>query len=83
MQIRGADASGQQRQRDRDDHPGLDPLLLTPEQAAAALGVGRTKVFQLIGRGKLESVRIDGCRRVPRVALEAYVTRLREDESTH
>jgi excisionase family DNA binding protein len=52
------------------------PLLYKPEQAAAALGVGRSTVFELIADGSLPSVKIGRSRRVPRTALEAYVARL-------
>lgn len=56
----------------------LEPksLLLTPIEAAVALGVGRTKLYELISSGRLFSVRIDGCRRVPRVAIDAFVAGL-------
>ena len=49
------------------------PLLVTPEQAAASLSLGRTTVYQLIKSGQLHSVRIRGSRRIPVAALEAYV----------
>lgn len=53
------------------------PLLLTPERAAERLEIGRTKVFELIAAGELESVKIGRARRIPAVALAAYVDRLR------
>jgi excisionase family DNA binding protein len=58
--------------------PSAQParLLLTPEEAAAVLSVGRTKVYELIARGQLFSVRIGASRRIPRVALETFVSRL-------
>ncbi len=52
-------------------------VLLTPEQAAASLAIGRTKVFELLRNGELESVRIGSCRRIPSEALQDYVFRLR------
>lgn len=51
-------------------------LLLTPEEAAAVLSVSRTKVYELMARGQLFSVRIGASRRIPRVALETFVSRL-------
>ena len=36
----------------------MDKLLLTPTEAAAALGVGRSKVYELLQCGSLQSVRI-------------------------
>ena len=53
-------------------------LLLTPEQAATSLAIGRTTVYELMRSGALESVRIGASRRVPVIALEEYVERLRE-----
>ncbi|MGH9073571.1 MAG: helix-turn-helix domain-containing protein [Acidimicrobiales bacterium] len=52
-------------------------LLVPIEEAAAALGVGRTKVYELVGRGQLEAVHIGRCCRIPMDALEAYVASLR------
>jgi excisionase family DNA binding protein len=59
----------------------VDRLLLTPEDAADVLGVGRTKLYELLRVGAIESVRIGRARRVPADALHDYVTRLREDAS--
>lgn len=54
-----------------------DKLLLTPVEAAQALGIGRTKVYELMAAGTLASVRIGRCRRVPREALAELVGTLR------
>ncbi len=56
----------------------MDKVLLTAEEAAEALGVGRCKVFDLIRRGALRSVKLDGYRRIPRAALEEFVAELVE-----
>jgi len=59
----------------------LDPdptlLLLTVEEAARRLGIGRTTCFGLLASGELESVRVGSLRRIPAEALSSYVTRLR------
>jgi excisionase family DNA binding protein len=52
-------------------------LLLTVEQAAATLNLGRTLVYQLLMRGDIESVKVGRSRRIPSDALLAYVSRLR------
>jgi excisionase family DNA binding protein len=52
-------------------------LLLTPEEAAVSLGISRSLVYELIGSGRLESVRIGTCRRIPIGALETFVEELR------
>lgn len=51
-------------------------VLLTPEEAAEALGVGRTHLFKLIRTGEIPSVKIGRLRRIPAHALDAYVARL-------
>jgi len=55
----------------------MDKLLLTPTEAASALGVGRSKVYELMQTGQLQSVHIGACRRVPRDALTAFLEQLR------
>jgi excisionase family DNA binding protein len=54
----------------------MDKLLLRAEEVAELIGVGRTKVYELIGSGLIRSVKIGNCRRVPRVALEEFVVAL-------
>jgi excisionase family DNA binding protein len=51
-------------------------LLLTVPEAAEALAISRSKLYELIAAGLIRSVRIDGSRRVPVEALETYVTQL-------
>ena len=58
------------------DTPASDRLLLTPEEAAAALHVGRTTVYALMKAGELHSVHIGRSCRVSRAELERYVRRL-------
>ncbi len=55
----------------------MNKLLLTTDEAADLLGVGRTTVYELLNAGLVESVRIGRARRIPRAALVAYVARLR------
>jgi excisionase family DNA binding protein len=59
------------------DRP-LSPLLLTAEQAAATLAIGRTKIYELLRTGELESIQIGSSRRIPTAALEAYIEGLRQ-----
>jgi len=56
-------------------------LLLTPEEAANRLAICRTRVYELMGSGQLESVRIGSSRRVPTAALVEFVQRLRSGAS--
>lgn len=68
------------RQRPRAGQPIegalVDPLLLTPLQAARMLGIGRSKLYELLAKGQLESVRIGNCRRVPAQALHNFLAEL-------
>ena len=55
---------------------GLKVLLGCPEDAARVLGVGRTKVYELMRSGALRSVRVGGLRRISVAALDEFVARL-------
>lgn len=57
----------------------MEKLLLTPEEAAEVLAVGRSTIYELMGSGRLESVRIGTSRRVRVQALDEFVERLRLD----
>ena len=57
---------------------GQPRLLFTVEEAARALGIGRTRMFELIQAGSVETVLIGRLRRIPLDALDAFVSRLRE-----
>lgn len=57
----------------------LDPLLLTPEEAAIVLRIGRTTVFDLMRSERLESVKVGSSRRVPVAALTRFVERLQDE----
>ena len=63
----------------------VEPVLLSVEEAARCLGVGRTQVFVLLRQGALKSVRIGRRRLIPRSELDAYVQReldrVRDEES--
>lgn len=52
-------------------------LLLTVEESARRLGIGRTTCFGLVASGELESVKVGSLRRIPADALGTYVARLR------
>jgi excisionase family DNA binding protein len=50
--------------------------LLAVEGVMAQLSVGRSSVFQLIGRGELKSVKVGRRRLVPQTAVDEYVANL-------
>jgi excisionase family DNA binding protein len=53
-----------------------DQLLVTPEEAARRLSVGRTTIYELMSSGELRSVNIGRCRRVPVSSLSSFVSNL-------
>ena len=56
-------------------------LLLTAEEAARMLSIGRSAIFRLMREGELRGVRIGASRRFPREEIEAYVQRLRAEQA--
>jgi excisionase family DNA binding protein len=60
----------------------MSSLLLTPEEAAAELRIGRSRMYDLIKRGEVVSVRVGGSRRVLRDSLATYVQNLVAAQST-
>jgi excisionase family DNA binding protein len=59
----------------------MEKLLLTPEEAAERLSVGRSRIFELIGSGRLRSVRLGASRRIPTSALVEFVDELSASDS--
>jgi excisionase family DNA binding protein len=47
--------------------------MLRPAHVAAQLGVGAGRVYQLISKGVIPSVRVGGSIRIPRAAWEAWL----------
>jgi excisionase family DNA binding protein len=54
----------------------MDKLLLRPQEAAELLGISRAKMYDLIGRGEIPSVKIGNSTRVPHKALEQRIDEL-------
>ena len=59
----------------------MDKLLYTVPEAAAQLGIGRSKLYELLNSGALPTVRIGRAVRIPASALEAWVARQVEEEA--
>ena len=57
------------------------PLLLTNDEAAAMLHIGRTTLYQLVWSGRLTPVRIGRSVRFTREQLEAFVAELTHETS--
>jgi excisionase family DNA binding protein len=63
------------------DNAPVKKLLYTPNEAAEALGIGRSSLCVRLAQGAIGSIRIGGSRRIPAGALTAFITAL-ADEST-
>ncbi len=51
-------------------------LLLSVDEAALALSVGRSLVYELVMRDEIVSVKVGRLRRIPAQALQDFVARL-------
>ncbi|MGW3494005.1 helix-turn-helix domain-containing protein [Streptomyces sp. NPDC001020] len=56
--------------------PPADRLLYRPEDAAEALSIGRSTVYELMAEGTLKYIKLGRTRRIRRVDLEAFVENL-------
>jgi excisionase family DNA binding protein len=54
-----------------------EPLLVTIDEAARRLGLGRSSVYELLKSHQLEVVRIGRATRIPTDSVAALVQRLR------
>ena len=52
---------------------GVPPLLLTVPDAARALAIGRTTLYELIAERRIEIVHIGRCTRVPVDSLRTFL----------
>lgn len=53
----------------------MERLMLRPIEAAEAIGIGRSKVYELLASGELPSIRIGSSVRVPVEALKAWIAK--------
>lgn len=60
-------------------HAPAERLLLTVEEAAERLGVGRSTMYHLVLEGHVDSITVGRLRRIPVEALGEYIERLRRD----
>jgi excisionase family DNA binding protein len=67
------------RKREVDEDAPIK-LLLTMEEAAQALSLGRSFMYDLVLRRKILSVKIGRYRRIPVAALESFVAQQIQQE---
>ena len=58
-----------------------EPLLYTIPEAAAVLRISRTKLYELLDSGDVESIHIGRSRKIPTEALRIYIDKLRARNS--
>ena len=61
----------------------MEKLLLRPDEAALALGVVRSRIYQLVAAGELPSVRIGHTVRIPADALRDWVNQRTQPRPSH
>ncbi|HZN72699.1 MAG TPA: helix-turn-helix domain-containing protein [Micromonosporaceae bacterium] len=59
----------------------MEKLLLTPEEAAEILSVGRSTVYDLMRLRLLRSVKLGKSRRIPAAACRELVDRLLDEDA--
>lgn len=57
----------------------MEQKLLKVADVCERLGMGKSKVFEFIATGELESLKIDGARRVPEDAVDDFIARRRAE----
>lgn len=56
-------------------HQPVEPICVRVNDAARMIGVGRTKLYQLISSGELETIKIGKATRVTTASLQELVKR--------
>lgn len=51
------------------------PLAVPPKRAAAMLGYGLTKIYELLHSGELQSFKHEGARRITVASIRAHIER--------
>lgn len=51
----------------------MEKILLNTQEVSKVLGIGRTKVYELINSGDLHRVKIGNSTRIPRGSIEAFL----------
>ncbi len=54
----------------------MEKLMLTPEEVADSLGIGRSTVYDLLRLNAITSVKIGRSRRIPVASLREYAERV-------
>ena len=63
-----------------DQHSEVEPIALRINDAVAASGLSRSKLYELISMGELRAVKAGGRRLILRRDLEAFLLSLRQPQ---
>lgn len=61
--------------------PEPAPLAVRPAQAASMIGIGRTKLYQLINTGKLTPYKLGAATLIEVAEIEAYLEEIKRGEA--
>jgi excisionase family DNA binding protein len=59
----------------------MDKLLLRPAEAAEVIGLGRSKMYELLAKGIVPSIKIGKSVRVPVAALRKWVEQQLQEQT--
>jgi len=59
----------------------MNPKLLTVKEFAALVGIGRSRVYELLAAGEIRSVKIGRLRRIPADEPDRFVRKLLAEQS--
>jgi len=60
----------------------MERMLLRPAEAAEAIGVSRSRMYELLASGELPSIHVGRTVRVPVAALQAWIAeRLKQNDA--
>ena len=58
----------------------MDPIAVRPKDGFAAIGVGVTKGYELIGSGDLKTIKIGRATRITVESIQAFVAKLAAEQ---
>lgn len=61
----------------------MDAILLSVEEAAQVLGLGRSKTYALLLEGQLRSIKIGRSRRVPIESINEFIRERIDEAGSH
>ncbi len=60
--------------------PQFEPICVKVNEAARMIGVGRTKLYELIASGEIEAIKLGKSTRITTASLKQLIMRQREPE---